>query len=120
MSTQANAPMSNGIQSGANRDDAMMTVREAAAAVGGVFPPGLATRKIVRVTTDSRTVQPGDLFVALKGENFDGHNFVVQALAAGAAAALVARDAPVHYRANAGCIAVTDPLLALGQLARTW
>lgn len=46
-----------------------------------------------RVTTDSRTIQGGELFIALKGENFDGNRFVPQALAAGAAYAVASRDA---------------------------
>ena len=71
-----------------------------------------------RVVTDSRTLQSGDLFVALKGERFDGHEFVAAALAQGATAALVATD-----RANAlqgDLIAVPDPLAALGRLAAFW
>ena len=74
--------------------------------------------RFLRVTTDSRTLRAGDLFVALRGERFDGHDFVPAALAQGAAAALVARD-----RADtiAGAlIAVDDPLAALGRLAAHW
>jgi len=96
----------------------MMTVREAADAVGGAVAETLGARRIARVNTDSRTVQSGDLFVALKGENFDGHDFVAQALGAGAAAALVANDQRARYAAGAGCIAIPDPRTALGQLAR--
>jgi len=72
----------------------------------------------LRVTTDTRELRPGDLFVALKGDRFDGHDFVVQALAGGAAAAMVASE-----RADAlggALIAVADPLAALGQLAAHW
>jgi UDP-N-acetylmuramoyl-tripeptide--D-alanyl-D-alanine ligase len=43
--------------------------------------------RFTRVTTDSRALAPGDLFVALKGERFDGHHFLEQARAAGAAGA---------------------------------
>jgi len=98
----------------------MMTVREAADAIGGAVAETLGARRIARVNTDSRTVQSGDLFVALKGENFDGHDFVAQALGAGAAAALVANDQRARYAAGAGCIAIPDPRTALGQLARMW
>ena len=45
--------------------------------------------QISNITTDSRNVQPGDLFIALCGENFDGHNFVYKSLASGACAAIV-------------------------------
>ncbi|MEO8344959.1 MAG: UDP-N-acetylmuramoyl-tripeptide--D-alanyl-D-alanine ligase [Betaproteobacteria bacterium] len=71
-----------------------------------------------RVVTDSRTLESGDLFVALKGERFDGHEFVAAAFAQGATAALVAAD-----RANAlhgDLISVSDPMVALGRLAAFW
>src|SRR5579871_4006982 len=70
------------------------------------------------VTTDSRCLSPGDLFVALKGERFDGHNFVPAALAAGATAALVEEDRAANLAGD--LIAVPDSLTALGQLAAYW
>jgi UDP-N-acetylmuramoyl-tripeptide--D-alanyl-D-alanine ligase len=74
--------------------------------------------RFLRVTTDSRALREGDLFVALKGERFDGHDFVPAALRQGAAAALVAHD---RAPALAGAlVAVADPLVALGQLAKYW
>src|SRR4029079_12913727 len=71
-----------------------------------------------RVTTDTRTLAAGDLFVALKGDQFDGHDFVPVAFERGASAVLVADE-----RADALAgerIAVPDPLAALGQLASYW
>ena len=65
--------------------------------------------RFTRVTTDSRNLQPGDLFVALAGERFDGHDFVRAALAQGAAAALVASDR-VDAVVDGPLIAVPDPL----------
>jgi len=77
-----------------------------------------ANVRFVRVTTDTRALAPGDLFVALKGEQFDGHDFVPAAFERGAVAALVAAD---RADALAGdLIAVADPLTALGQLALHW
>ena len=68
------------------------------------------------VSTDSRTVQAGDLFVALRGERFDGHAYVAECLQRGAAAALVSQ--PV---AGAGSqLVVADTRVALGQLAAYW
>jgi UDP-N-acetylmuramoyl-tripeptide--D-alanyl-D-alanine ligase len=58
------------------------------------------------------------LFVALKGERFDGHDFVAHALASGAAAALVADSRAASLDGN--LIAVADPLQALGALAAFW
>jgi len=72
----------------------------------------------LRVTTDSRDLRAGDLFVALRGENFDGHDFVDAAFAQGAAAALVSGDRAA--RLQGPLIAVDDPLAALGRLAAHW
>jgi UDP-N-acetylmuramoyl-tripeptide--D-alanyl-D-alanine ligase len=68
------------------------------------------------VVTDSRAVQPGNLFVALRGEQFDAHRFAAQAMDAGAAAVLVERGTslPVHVSA----VEVDDTLRALGDLAK--
>jgi UDP-N-acetylmuramoyl-tripeptide--D-alanyl-D-alanine ligase len=66
------------------------------------------------ISTDSRTTREGNLFVALCGDNFDGHDFVSDALGKGARGAVVAR--PVE--ADGACVySVEDTLLALGQLA---
>ncbi|ANC91901.1 UDP-N-acetylmuramoylalanyl-D-glutamyl-2,6-diaminopimelate--D-alanyl-D-alanine ligase [Azospirillum humicireducens] len=66
----------------------LWTAAEAAAATGGRLA-GSSAWTATGVTIDSRKVAPGDLFVAIRGPNFDGHAFVAAALAAGAAAALV-------------------------------
>ncbi len=50
--------------------------------------------EFTRVSTDSRSVEPGDLFLALQGENFDGHRFVTEAFRKGARAALISGDLP--------------------------
>ena len=71
-----------------------------------------------RVTTDSRAIAEGDLFVALKGERFDGHDFVAQALATGAVAAVVAEERAPSLAGN--LIVVADPHRALEALARDW
>ncbi|WP_148861782.1 UDP-N-acetylmuramoyl-tripeptide--D-alanyl-D-alanine ligase [Marinobacter fonticola] len=66
------------------------------------------------VSTDTRTIQPGDLFVALRGERFDGHAYVQQAINAGAVAAVVDQ---MQEGASAPQLEVSDTLQALGQLA---
>jgi UDP-N-acetylmuramoyl-tripeptide--D-alanyl-D-alanine ligase len=68
------------------------------------------------VSTDTRTLAPGDLFVALAGERFDGHGFLEAARDAGAAAAVVRRGTPLV--AGLTLVAVDDTLHALGRLAR--
>jgi len=74
--------------------------------------------RFTRVATDTRSLAPGDLFVALKGERFDGHDFVRTAFERGAAAALVADDRAGAIAGN--LIAVPDSLAALGALAAHW
>jgi UDP-N-acetylmuramoyl-tripeptide--D-alanyl-D-alanine ligase len=66
---------------------------------------------------DTRTVRPGELFFAVKGERLDGHDFVEQALKAGAAAAVVARDRAGKYAHKSGLLVVEDTLAALQKLA---
>jgi len=66
---------------------------------------------------DSRTVGQGELFFAVKGERLDGHDFVEQALAKGAVAAVVRKDQAGRYQENARLLAVDDTLIALQTLA---
>lgn len=70
------------------------------------------------VSTDTRGVGVGQLFVALRGERFDAHDFLETALASGASALLVADASKLP--AGASAIVVDDTLLALGQLAAAW
>jgi UDP-N-acetylmuramoyl-tripeptide--D-alanyl-D-alanine ligase len=93
-----------------------MDTATAARAVGGSMIG--AAVPFARVTTDTRGLAPGDLFVALKGERFDGHDFVAQAIANGAAAALVERSRAASLDGN--LIAVDDPLRSLATLASFW
>jgi UDP-N-acetylmuramoyl-tripeptide--D-alanyl-D-alanine ligase len=66
---------------------------------------------------DSRTVQAGELFFAVKGERLDGHDYVDQALARGAIAAVISQDQFPRYSNHAGLMAVDDTLVALQTLA---
>jgi UDP-N-acetylmuramoyl-tripeptide--D-alanyl-D-alanine ligase len=66
---------------------------------------------------DSRSVAPGELFFAVKGERFDGHDFVEQALEKGAIAAVVRKDQVNRYTQNVPVLAVEDTLTALQALA---
>ena len=74
-----------------------------------------------RVHTDTRSIEPGDLFVALRGERFDGNEFLAEAKAKGAVAALCQGDAEARLRA-AGLpgLLVADAKLALAALATGW
>src|SRR6202049_4337512 len=61
---------------------------------------------------DSRTIQPGELFFAVKGERMDGHDVVQQALEKGAVAAVVRKDELARYAVKTGLLAVSDTLVA--------
>lgn len=93
----------------------LWTDEEAAAATGG---RATGTRwQATGVSIDSRTVKPGDLFIAIKGPSFDGHSFVAQALDRGAAAALVS-DVPPGVTGDAPLLAVDDTMAAMTDLGR--
>ena len=66
---------------------------------------------------DSRTIQPGELFFAVKGDRFDGHDFVESVLNQGAAAAVICKDRLPRYANPKGLLAVDDTLAALQTLA---
>jgi UDP-N-acetylmuramoyl-tripeptide--D-alanyl-D-alanine ligase len=65
---------------------------------------------------DSRTIQPGELFFAVKGERMDGHDFVEKAIEKGAVAAVVRKDQSTRYAARMRLMAVDDTLAALQTL----
>ncbi|HVZ45405.1 MAG TPA: UDP-N-acetylmuramoyl-tripeptide--D-alanyl-D-alanine ligase [Ramlibacter sp.] len=94
----------------------MFTLREAAQWLGGKVV-GDASLQPARVHSDTRTLEPGDLFVALKGERFDANDFIAEAQAKGALAALAHRG---RIPAGFSGIEVDDTLLALGRLAKSW
>jgi UDP-N-acetylmuramoyl-tripeptide--D-alanyl-D-alanine ligase len=75
---------------------------------------------ISHVSTDSRTIKPGDLFVALCGEHFDAHNFLEQVAKAGAAGALVSRDPPPGLPQTFAILRAADTLVAYQNLAANY
>jgi len=91
-----------------------MRLADMAEAVRAACPVGGGAVLVTGVTTDSRACRAGDLFVAVRGERFDGHDFVAQAAARGAAACVVSRPVP-----STPCPAlhVEDTVAALGRLA---
>jgi UDP-N-acetylmuramoyl-tripeptide--D-alanyl-D-alanine ligase len=91
-----------------------------AEACGGELFSGPAEAQVSRVCTDSRQVQVGDLFVAIAGEKFDAHDYLVEVARKGAAALVVARSRVGQVSSlsrTVGIIAVDDTRLALGKLA---
>lgn len=94
-----------------------LDLQKIASAVNGKLHPHHAHGEISGVATDSRTVAPGELFVALRGPTFDGHDFIAVAAARGATAVLCDR---VVAEQTLPQIVVTDTLRALGDLAAFW
>lgn len=71
---------------------------------------------VLGVCTDSRKIKPNNLFLALEGENFDGHDYISQAVSAGASAVITAKEVSVPQ--GVSVIKVPDTLVALGDIAR--
>jgi len=94
-----------------------LTLAEVAAACGGRLAGGVPDRLVRGVAIDSRRVQPGDLFVGLRGERHDGDSFAAAALAAGAAAVVVREATAAALPAGAAAVVVDDGLAALQRLA---
>jgi UDP-N-acetylmuramoyl-tripeptide--D-alanyl-D-alanine ligase len=95
----------------------MLTLAEAQALLPGSTLVGDGATCLARVHSDTRSLRLGDLFVALKGERFDAHDFLPRARAAGAAAAIAQ-----HGLVSAGLdgLLVADTRRALGELAAGW
>jgi len=96
----------------------LFTAAEIAGAVKGTVH-GDAGAAVYGVSTDSRTIKPGELFVPLKGERFDGHAFIADVLARGIKVFITSdsQAAEAAVRGEATCITVPDTLRALGNLA---
>jgi UDP-N-acetylmuramoyl-tripeptide--D-alanyl-D-alanine ligase len=92
------------------------TVGQIVSAVGGRLLQGDLHEVVRGLATDSRRAQPGELFVALGGEQFDGRQFIPAAAQAGAVAAIAA--APVTAPAGMALVVVDDSLAALGAIGR--
>ena len=95
----------------------MKTLEQLLPQLTGAHPVGRTGAAITRVHTDTRSLRPGDLFVALKGEHFDAHQFLPQARTEGAVAAIAHTGLAA---AGLSGVEVPDTGLALGELARLW
>jgi UDP-N-acetylmuramoyl-tripeptide--D-alanyl-D-alanine ligase len=95
--------------------DMNLALSEAAAMLGVPFAG--TDRMLRRVSTDSRAIQPGDLFFALRGEKFDGGVFAAQALQRGAVGVVLDRTQAPEI---GDALRVEDTRLALGRLAAAW
>ncbi len=93
------------------------TARELAAATGGRWL-GDPAAPVEGISTDTRAIPAGSAFVALRGERFDGHDFLAEAARSGASGAVVARGRAVAGPPGLPLLEVEDTLLALGAIAR--
>jgi len=97
-----------------------LTLAEAVAAMNALGDAGSrADHRLSGVSTDSRTVKPGELFFCLQGENFDGHEFARLAAESGAAAVVVERPVDMGG-SDAPVLMVPDSLAAIGRLGAYW
>ncbi len=99
----------------------MFTITEIGRATGGRII-GQATGEVTAVATNSRTIAPGQLFVPLRGERFDGHNFIQEVAEKGVTAVLAEEQwLKTHELPDSlTCIAVKNSLRAFGDLAAEW
>lgn len=98
-----------------------MPMKDVASAVGVACEAPQADVIVRGVSIDSRTVRPGDLFVAIRGDRFDGHKFIAEALSKGAVACVGDRawsNAGGSEVGSVPCLVVGDTAEALGNLAR--
>lgn len=97
-----------------------LTWGEILEATGGRLRRGDPEMHVQSFSTDTRTLRPGDLFIALPGPNFDGHHFVLEALRRGAIGAVVSSIEGLAVDQAAGLLEVEDTLSALGEIASLW
>ncbi len=109
-------PFSDKSQAAAALGHGMMTLQQALHWLPSARLVGEGTLQFQRVHSDTRSLQPGDLFVAIKGERFDAHDFLAQAKSQGAVAALAEHG----LSAELPGLLVADARQALGQLAAGW
>ena len=99
----------------------MFTVKDILISTGGTMLSGEEKDILVGVSTDTRRLKPGELFVAIKGDRFDGHNFILDAVSKGAGGALVQYGCITNSNFDmrgVSFISVPDSIKALGDIAR--
>ena len=95
----------------------MIKLKEVLSATGGVLKQGSASR-FSGVSTDSRNIRKGELFIPIIGDRFDGHKFIAAAVKKGASASLTSRK--IRLPVNITLISVKDTLKAFHQIARSY
>ncbi len=106
-----------------NNASPIFTTEEILKAARGTLISGASKEQFYGISTDSRLVSKGNIFVALQGEKFDGHDFLQKALDKGAAGVLVRDEQKIKQygiKPEVAVIKVADTLAALGDLAHEW
>jgi len=106
-----------------NNDSPIFSLEDVLKSTSGILISGAAENIFYGISTDSRQVFKGNLFIALKGEKFDGHDFIPKAIEHGAAGVLVHDEAQINQvlvDRTVAVIKVADTLTALGDLAHEW
>lgn len=93
-----------------------LNLAEVAGAMGVTPEPGWENVLLTGISTDSRTIKPGELFIALKGPNYNGHDFLTKAFEKEASAVVTTKEA--RSFGSRRCLKVDDTLTALGNLAQ--
>jgi UDP-N-acetylmuramoyl-tripeptide--D-alanyl-D-alanine ligase len=96
------------------------TIREVAEMCRGVLLQGNPQCLVSRLSKDTRTLRPGDIYIALRGVCFDGNQFLAQAEAHGASAAIVESLSTLPINSQLAVILVPNSLVALQHLAESW
>jgi UDP-N-acetylmuramoyl-tripeptide--D-alanyl-D-alanine ligase len=102
------------------KEEDRLSVKTVLAATQGVLMQGDAGTSFTGVSTDSRSIKAGELFFALRGEHFDGHRFLAEAMQRGAKGAVVDRESDSPADRAVALVRVADTLQALGDLANCW
>jgi UDP-N-acetylmuramoyl-tripeptide--D-alanyl-D-alanine ligase len=101
-------------------EDEQLSIETVLEATEGALVQGDPQTPLTGVSTDSRSIKPGELFFALRGERFDGHHFVAKALQRGGRGAVVDQEGYGIADETIAIIQVADTLQALGDLANLW
>ncbi|MDD5409141.1 MAG: UDP-N-acetylmuramoyl-tripeptide--D-alanyl-D-alanine ligase [Candidatus Omnitrophica bacterium] len=96
----------------------MFTLKEIIKATGGKLLRGSLSDEQIGISTDSRRIKPQDAFLALRGDNYDGHNFIPAALKSGAVCVIVEKVPGLKIAKGIAVVRVKNTSLALGDLAR--
>lgn len=97
-----------------------ITLKEFIGPVKGVLLSGDQAAVVSGISTDTREIKKGEMFIALKGENFDGHNFIQAAALKGAACLVIDDETKIPEGLNPAVVKVEDCLTALGDFAGYW